>query len=940
MIGTFRGALVALMIGLAPLTAFAQGTSAIAGVATDTSGAVLPGVTVEARSPALIEQARTTVTDNEGRYRVIDLLPGTYTVTFTLAGFGTVVREGIVLPANFTAPLSIQMRVGTVEEAITVSGASPVVDLQRTERREVVSQELVAALPTGRSYATIGNTIPALVQGGGGVTGTTFDVGGSSTMWQAELHAYSVLAPQTTQVDGMRIDSFINQGVTAMYGNSGAFQEFVYQVNGGSADTAYGNVVVNQIPYSGSNKAHAFGVANFANSSLAAGNASPDQLSAGFQLQTQPKLDLQYDFNPSVGFPIVKDRLWWFSSFRAWTYNPTTGALSDGLHSPVGTPEVDRNLHRAITNRATWAINDKNKVNVMGEWIRFERYGAGSPTAAPEAVVVYNDYLDYFGVAKWTYTPTNKMFVDVGYSLNHKGYANYYQPGVPLGAPAKLDTTLGYSSGNIATAFSQPVVKEFYNASLTYVTGAHQLKFGFQGGDGYDRLFKYSTNGDLLQEYRSGVPFAVVIYDTPINSQVSSREAGLYAQDAWTLKRLTINSGIRWDTYFGVIDAVSAAPTTFLPARNFPEVDGVPSWKDASLRAGVSYDLFGNGKTAVKGSVGKYNQGQTAGASFMTPYNPVSSGITAITDTRNWSDLNGDGIAQTNEIGPSNNPGFGVAVTRRLDPSIARPYDLLYNVAVDQELRPGLAVSVSYNRRDSRNLLYTENLANPLATDWQLLTVADPRGNGQPLPVYQVLPTRVVAANQLDVTSANNSRVYNGVDVLFHGRLKNGLIFTAGSSTGRLITKTCDVSTPNSLLYCDQSQYSIPFLTTYKMSGTYPLPWSGLRLSAVFQTQPGPERVITDTVTKAQLPALTTASSVSVQLTPPGSFYFPRMYQTDLSASWTAKIQKLKLKPSVELFNLFNANPVLTETSVYPSQGRPLTILPGRLLRFSVSFDF
>jgi hypothetical protein len=931
MIGRLRGAMIASAIVLAPLTAFAQGTSAIAGVATDTTGAVLPGVSVEARSPALIEQSRTGVTDGEGRYRIIDLLPGTYTVTFTLAGFGTVVREGIQLPANFTAPLNVQMKVGDVQESVTVSGASPIVDVQRTERREVLNQELADALPTGRSFATMGNTIPALVQGGAGVTGSAFDVGGSSTMWQAELHAYSVLAPQATQVDGMRIDSFVNQGVTAMYGNSGAFEEFVYHVNGGSADTPYGNVVVNQIPHSGGNTVHAFGVFNYANSSLSAGNASPEQLSAGFQLQTQPKLDLQYDLNPSVGFPIVKDRLWWFASVRAWTYNPTTGAVSDGFGSPAGTPEVDRNLHRAITNRATWALNAKNRVSVLGEWIRFERYGAGSPTAAREATVVYNDYLDYFGVAKWTYTPTSKLFVDVGYSVNHKGWANYYQPGVPLGTPAKMDTTLGYSYGNIAAGFSQPVVKEFYNASLTYVTGAHQLKFGFQGGDGFDRQFRYSNNGDLLQQYRNGVPFAVVVYDTPINSQVDSREAGLYLQDSWSFKRLTLNPGIRWDTYFGKIDAVTAAATRFLPARNFPEIDGIPSWKDVSLRVGASYNLFSNGKTAVKGSLGKYNQAQTSGASFITPYNPVSSGITTISDTR---------IAEPNEIGSSNNPGFGVAVTRRLDSTINRPYDLLYNIAVDQELVTGVAMSVAYNRRESHNQLYSENLANPLATDWQLLSVPDPRGNGQALPVYQVLPSRVVAANLFDITSPNNTRVYNGIDVLFRGRLHNGLTFVAGSSTGRLITKTCDVSNPNTLLFCDQSQYSIPFLTTYKLSGTYPLPWAGLRVSGVFQTQPGPERVITDTVTKAQLPALTTASAVVVQLTPPGSFYFPRMYQTDLSASWTARAGKLKLKPQIELFNLFNANYTLTETSVYPSQGRPLTILPGRLLRLGVGFDF
>jgi hypothetical protein len=466
------------------------------------------------------------------------------------------------------------------------------------------------------------------------------------------------------------------------------------------------------------------------------------------------------------------------------------------------------------------------------------------------------------------------------------------------------------------------------------------VKFGFQGGDGFDRLFRYSNNGDLLQQYRNGVPFAVVVYDTPINSEVDSREAGLYLQDSWSFKRLTLNPGIRWDSYFGKIDAVTSEATRFLPPRNFPEIDNIPSWRDVSLRMGASYSLFDSGKTAVKGSIGKYNQAQTSGASFITPYNPVSSGITLISDTRNWTDTNGDGVAELNEIGPSNNPGFGVAVTRRLDPTVDRPYDLLYNLSLDQELVSGVAMSVGYNRRESHNQLFSQNLANPLATDWQLLSVADPRGNGQTLPVYQVLPSKVVAANLLDVTSPNNTRVYNGIDVLFRGRLHNGLSFVAGSSTGRLITKTCDVSNPNSLLYCDQSQYSIPFLTTFKLSGTYPLPWAGLRVSGVFQTQPGPERIITETVTKAQLPTLTTASAVSVQLTPPGSFYFPRMYQTDLSASWTAKVDKLRLKPQIELFNLFNANYTITETSVYPTQGRPLTILPGRLLRLGVSFDF
>jgi hypothetical protein len=938
------GCLFAALIFLClPVDVRAQGNSAISGVVTDSTGGVLPGVTVEVRSPALIGEARTAVTNDQGRYSVLDLGPGTYKVTFTLSGFSPVVRDGIQLQANFTAPLNIQMKVGEVAETITVSGASPVVDVQRTERREVVDAELVSALPTGRSFSTIGNTIPALAQqgaGAGSVNGSMFDVGGSSTMWQAELHVYAGPAPQSTQVDGMRIDSFVNTGVVAMYGNSGAFQEFVYQTNAGTAETPYGNVVVNQIPYSGGNTIHILGVGNWANSSMAASNASPTQLTAGFQLQTQPKLDKEYDFNPSIGFPLLKDRLWWFSSFRAWTYNATTGALSDGFDSPAGTPEVDRNLHRAFTNHVTWAPTPKNRVSAYGEWIRFERFGTGSPTASTEATTVYNDTLDYFAIGKWTYTPTSKLYVDTGYAINHKGWTNTYRPGVPTTAPAKLDTVTGYSSSNVSSAFNQPVIKQFYNGSVTYITGAHTLKFGFQGGYGTDSLYRYSLNGGLLQQYRSGVPFAVVIYDTPINSEVSGLETGLFAQDSWTFKRVTLNPGVRWDAYKGTIGAISAPASTFLPTRNFAQVSGLPNWKDASLRFGASFDVFGNGKTALKGSIGKYDQGQTAAASFITPYNPVSSGITLISDTRNWTDLNHDDIAEPNEIGPSNNPGFGVAVNRALDPTVSRPYDLLYNIAVDQQLMSGLGVSVAYNRRDSRNLLYTQNLANPLATDWQLLSLADPRGNGQVLPVYQVLPADVKAVSQVDLTSANNSRAYNGVDVLFHGRLKNGILFTAGTSTGRLITKTCDVANPNSLRFCDLSQFSVPYLTTVKLSGTYPLPWAGLRLSAFFLTQPGPEQTFTYVVTKAQLPQLTTASSVSIPLTEPGSTFLPRVYQTDLSLGWTAKVNKLRLKPALELFNLFNANNVLTQTTVYPTQGKPLTILPGRLFRISVTVDY
>src|SRR5918996_5343453 len=168
------GFLCVAVVVLLPAAASAQ--SAIAGVVRDTSGAVLPGVTVEASSPALIEKARTATTNESGQYRVVDLRPGTYRVSFTLPGFATVVRDGILLEAQFTAPINVEMRVGGLEETITVTASSPVVDVQSSSRRDVVSQELLESLPTARQFAYMANTVPSVNTGG-------FDVGGSSSMW-------------------------------------------------------------------------------------------------------------------------------------------------------------------------------------------------------------------------------------------------------------------------------------------------------------------------------------------------------------------------------------------------------------------------------------------------------------------------------------------------------------------------------------------------------------------------------------------------------------------------------------------------------------------------------------------------------------------------------------------------------------------------------------
>src|SRR5713101_552751 len=294
--------LVALVWLTLPATAEAQ--SAIAGAAKDTSGAVLPGVTVEASSPVLIEKSRTVVTDAQGQYKIVDLRPGTYVVTFTLPGFATVKREDVELTADFTAAVSVEMKVGAVEETVTVSGASPVVDVQNTQRRDVLTRDVLDVLPTGRNYQTIGSTLPGVNMG-------RFDVGGSTAMQQGTVMTNGSLGgDMALLVDGMNIQSSLSSGSTpAVYHNDDAYQEYVFQVSGGTAESQSAGVVINMIPKEGGNVIKGDGVAVYSNGNFQSSNVSDDQRAHG--VTVPPQLDKTRDYAASVGLPIRKDKVWW-----------------------------------------------------------------------------------------------------------------------------------------------------------------------------------------------------------------------------------------------------------------------------------------------------------------------------------------------------------------------------------------------------------------------------------------------------------------------------------------------------------------------------------------------------------------------------------------------------------------------------------------------------
>src|SRR5215469_91942 len=291
---------------LVPSAAFAQ--ASIAGVAKDASGAVLPGVTVEAASPVLIEKVRSVVTDGTGQYKNVDLRPGTYSVTFTLTGFTTFKREGIQLQGDFTATIDADLRVGAVAETVTVSGASPIVDVQSAVQQRVLESEVLESLPAGRGLTNYGNLVP-------GVTGA-LDYGGTNNLNLTTLAVHgSFTGDQRMMVDGMSISATSGNGELSNFmPDITSAQEIAVSTGGGSADQPFGGVVTNLITKEGGNRFTGSFFGTYVTRSMAGSNYTPELQAAG--LRAPNTIKEVYDYNPGAGGPLVKDKLWFYSAIR------------------------------------------------------------------------------------------------------------------------------------------------------------------------------------------------------------------------------------------------------------------------------------------------------------------------------------------------------------------------------------------------------------------------------------------------------------------------------------------------------------------------------------------------------------------------------------------------------------------------------------------------
>ena len=752
---------------LLPSTVFAQTGGTIAGTVRDGTGAILPGVTVEASSPALIEGARAAVTDGQGNYTIVDLRPGTYTVSFTLSGFSTVNREGLELTSGFTANVEVEMRVGGVEETITVTGASPVVDIQNVRQQQVLSRELWNDLPTGKSLRamvslTLGATMSANSQDVGGTKGD--NTGGSFSYHGAGRN------DSTINIDGMAFSRQAAGGgpwTRTTHQNDYAFQETT-MASDISAKQENAGVVINLIPREGGNIWSGTFSLNGSDGRFQSDNITSELEARGVPVQGE--VTKLYDAGGGIGGPIMKERFWFFASERWWNAaNLVPGTFFNSTPEPafgpipIYTPDLSRSgesgtPHHDTSVRLTFQVTDAQKISFFGEMQSSCSCFRGiSASRAPEAgqnlespwgsIQVYQGTWTYAQGTNWLFTVGNSSFIATSRTATSRA------EGTALDAFPVEDIDAGFTYnaagddpfpfGSCCTPFDDGNIEGFgythdQKFAVTYVTGSHTFEVGVRTQQHGSRPGTASYNdtvfGPVAIEVHGGtdgapiVPAGILSLINPLGPASASTNTGarstrltaFYAQEQWVLDNVTLNLGVRCDGMNGTYDTYTTIPSTYLPSQTLEGVKNSPDWHDIAPRLGAAYDLFGNGQTAIKASFGRYVVHQTnVGAS---PASRLGYGG----GTRSWDDANGDffpdcdlGNPQANgECGrvPNVNRGLASAVSTFYDPDYItgwgnRPFMWRTNVSLQHQLLPGVGVTVSYYHTVNDNVIVTDDRA-------------------------------------------------------------------------------------------------------------------------------------------------------------------------------------------------------------------------------------
>jgi hypothetical protein len=1045
---------IAAALLLLPSVAFAQAT--LTGTVRDASGAVLPGVTVEAASPALIEKAKTVVTDASGQYRIVDLRAGTYSLTFTLTGFNVVKRENIVLAGSQVLTIPAELTVGALQETITVSGETPVVDVQSARREVVLDTEVINTIPATRAAGALLNATAGLTVDNNGIA-----LSPTMTFFSANGGANN---EGRMSVNGMTVGAARSGGVSSYVYDSVGIDEVAVRVGGGLGETDTGGPIMNLVPKSGGNRFAGTGFTSLAGD-WSKGNNLNDELRS-FGIDETPGIIRAHDASISFGGPIVRDRLWFFGQYRNLDTQTAVEGISananagdatrwDWRPSPVDARLVqDRQMamgrFAGQASRSRIQVNyeyqkrcegtplsvDTNGCHNRGaDWV-----GLGTTTQSPEATQSagrgYFEWPFHLTQTQWTLPATNKLLLEANATwfrynpafgfpppdgitnlipvqeqsnalrcvaplgnMSNPGCADADDPSSLRWAPAANYTYRGIEQWGYAEGSTNS-----YNGNASYVTGSHNIKVGYQ----YYWLRQLdqtiAAENQLAYRFNRGVPNRVT-YRLPTRSNNTVTQLhGVFVQDQYTLNRVTLSGAVRWDraSSYAPVEGNGVARTSFLNPTviTFDKTPGVDAYNDISPRVGIGYDVFGNGKTALKFRWGRY----LGFASNDPPFTSTNRGATIVSSVnRDWTDNDGDYVVDCNLLnnaaqGPTaavtavdtcaavigNDANFGQAGAATIvDPDLlsgwgVRTHDYQTEVTLQQELAPRISADVGYNHRTFHGFMVTDSLGRNYQTDWVSYTITAPSdsrlpdGGGYPIEVFRPSTT---AATQNFLTrekkvgedGKEHAAYYDGVNFNVNARTRAGLFVSLGTQTGRRVDDNCNVvvnfnngnNGPNPRGCYDAD----PWQTTVRGLASYTVPKIDVLVSATFRSQPALDIdanwQVSNTVIRnllgGQLPPGLLASgtsTINIVDNDHRLYVDNRRSQVDMRFAKVLRFGRTRTDVGVDLWNLFNTNygtgyletfastSASGVTTLNETWGRPNAIYPPRFVRLNFTVNF
>jgi len=958
--------------------------------ATDDQGAAVPGATIAITS-SILPQGYNGVTDTSGLYRIPGLAAGTYTVTTSLPGFRTVVRDGVVLVQGQTITLDIKLSVSTVAETVTVTGQTPVVDTQTVGSNTSISKQLIDETPGGRDIWNM------LEYKAPGIVVETPDVGGNQGGLQRSMSARGAPNAQNTQLlNGVNVNDPGAQGFAMSYYVPTVMENVEVVTGAHDISVGTGGIMINMVTKSGTNRFSGSALQTYQGEKTQADNITDELKAVGLRPNANAT-DIITNSNFQVGGPLLKNKLFYFGTvnYQA-THVAVVGFPAVVPYSFVPTPlagtsDKDTTDILAGEGKITYQLNGNNRFESYLSKQRYDKPNRGANNTTTQESNSHE--LDTFVIAQLSYNRvlSSSAFLDAKISYNNTHFPLFQKTDLqPLN-----DNTSGvlYRNRNSSAMMFRrrmQAIANFHYYVPEMLGGRHEFKLGFDNGytpEDVDTTRAGDVNLTMLSNAPGPRANTVQIFNSPLHVERAVMTTALYGQDAYSIGRLTVFGGVRWERIEGFLPAQTTPASKYFPdglvflnqtingvvqdyrvRKSFDEVRQDPLWHNFAPRLSGTYDLKGDGRSVIKLSWGKYLDQINTG----TPPNPNAN----INQTYAWNDLNGDFIFQ--DGGATWNGGqyvggefgalqatAGLAVAT-FDKSVRRPYREETSVSFDREVVPGVLASIAYFHSQEHD---TQGTVDQNIDLWPqlftLTTLTDPGRDGvlgtsddAPIQIYNQNQTGTVTSG---VTKNNEllAQRYNGLDFQVTRRKAGKWQLLAGYTFSTTRVDATNIGTPNSA-YVNAAGENGGRRHNFKASGSYDGPKgvvfgfglrvnSGLPVTRTWQIQSCSTTVLTNCVRQA---------ATTINAEPRGSFLLPMVHTLDLRAGKRFRFGGDTLELSFDLYNAMNAN-MVTQTrvttgtsSIRPagdptaavvsiaSWNSPTNVLAPRVGRFNISYSF